>query len=45
MRRARRLDGLEANETADAVIDVDDEIAGRKRGGLGKHILRAALAF
>ena len=31
MRRALHLDGLEALEAADAVIDMDDEIAGRQR--------------
>ena len=28
VRRARRLDRLQADEAADAVVDVDDEIAG-----------------
>ena len=31
MRRARRLDGLQADEAADAVVDVDDDVAGRQR--------------
>ncbi len=42
MRRARRLDRLQPDETADAVIDMDDEIAGRERGDFGEKILRAA---
>ena len=41
VRRARRLDRLQADETADAVVDVHDEIARRQRRGLGEHILRA----
>ena len=43
VRRARRLDRLQADETADAVVDVHDEIARRQRRGLGEHILRAPL--
>ena len=31
MRRALHLDGLQALEAADAVIDMDDEIARRER--------------
>ena len=45
VRRARRLDGLQADEAADAVVDVDDEIARRQRRGLGQHVLGAALAL
>ena len=45
VRRARRLDRLQADETADAVVDVHDEIARRQRRGLGEHILRAPLAL
>ena len=41
MRRARRLDMLEADETADAVIDMDDEIARRQRRDLGQEIFGA----
>lgn len=43
VRMARRLDRPQADETADAVIDMDDEIAGRERRRLGDKILRAAL--
>ena len=42
MRRARRLDLLEADETADAVIDMDDEIARRQRRDFGEEICRRA---
>ena len=42
VRRARRLDRREAVKAADAVIDMDDEIAGRQRADLGDEILRAA---
>ena len=38
MRRAQRLDGFEALEAADAVLDVDDEIANRKRGSFRQNI-------
>ena len=41
VRRAGRLDGLEPDEAADAVIDMHDEIAGRQAGQLGDEILRA----
>ena len=40
VRRAHRLDLLEAEEAADAVIDVDDEIAGREAGRLGQRVRR-----
>ena len=40
MRRARRLDGLQALEAADAVIDMHHEIARRERRDLGQEILR-----
>ena len=43
MRRARRLDGLEADEAADAVVDMDDEIALGERGDVGEEIGGAAL--
>ena len=42
VRRAGGLDRLQADEAADAVIDVDDEIAGREARHLGDEILRAA---
>ena len=45
VRRARRLDRLQADEAADAVIDVNHEIARAQRGGLGEHVLRAPLAL
>ena len=45
VRRARRLDRLQADEAADAVIDVDDEIAGGERARFGQHVLGAALAL
>ena len=41
VRRARRLDGAQADEAADAVIDVDDEIAGGQARHLGDEIFRA----
>jgi len=44
VRRARRLDMLEADESADAVIDMDDEIARRQSGNLGQKIFRALAA-
>ena len=40
VRRARRLDGAQAHEAADAVIDVDDQIAGGKARHLGDEIFR-----
>ena len=40
VRRARRLDGLQPLEAADAVVDMDDEIARRQRRDLGQKILR-----
>ncbi len=45
VRRARRLDGLQADEAADAVVDVDDEIAGGQRRGFRQHVLRTPLAL
>ncbi len=45
MRRAGRLNGLQPDEAADAVIDMDDDVAGRKRSGLRDEIGRALLAF
>ena len=45
VRRARRLDRRQADEAADAVIDVDDEVAGGERGGFREHVLGAALAL
>ena len=38
MRRALHLDGLQALEAADAVIDVDDEIARRERRQLADEV-------
>ncbi len=40
MRRARDLDRLQALVAADAVIDVDDEIARGQLGGLGDEVFR-----
>ena len=45
VRRAGRLDGLQANEAADAMVDMDDEIARRQRRGFRQHVLRAPLAL
>ena len=45
VRRAGRLDRLQADEAPDAVVDVDDEIARRERARFGQHVLRAALAL
>ena len=45
MRRAGRLDGLQADEAPDAVVDMDDEIARRQRARLRQHVLRAAPAL
>ena len=42
MRRAGRLDGLQADETPDAVIDMHDKIAGGEARRFGDEILRAA---
>ena len=41
VRRARGLDGAQADKAADAVIDVDDEIAGREARDFGDEIFRA----
>ena len=41
VRRAGGFDGAQAGEAADAVIDVDDEIAGGEARDLGDEILRA----
>ena len=38
VRRARRLDRLQAHESADAVLDVDDEIASGQRRHFGDEI-------
>ena len=45
VRRARRLDRLQPDEAADAVVDMDDEIAGARARRFGEHVLRAALAL
>ena len=42
MRRAGRLDGFQADEPPDAVIDMHHEITGREACGLRDEILRAA---
>ena len=42
VRRAGGLDRLQADEAADAVIDMHDQIAGREAGHLGDEIFRAA---
>ena len=44
VRRAQRLDGFQSGEAADAVIDMDDEIASGETGELGDEIVGAALA-
>ena len=41
VRRAGGLDGAQADEAADAVIDVDDDVAGGKARDLGDEIFRA----
>ncbi len=41
VRRAGGLDGAQADETADAVIDMHDEIARRQPGHLGDEIVGA----
>ena len=38
MRRAGRLDRLQADEAADAVIGMDDEVAGRQRRRFGDEV-------
>ncbi len=44
MRRAQRLDRLQPREAADAVVDVDDEIAGGEAGEFGDEFVGATLA-
>ena len=44
VRRAGGLDRLQPDEAADAVVDVDDEIARGERGDVGQEIGGAALA-
>ena len=44
VRGAHRGDGLEALVAADAVVDVDDEIARGEAGGLGQEVLGALAA-
>ena len=44
MRGAHGGDGLEARVAADAVVDVDDEVAGGEAGGLGEEVLGALAA-
>src|SRR5262249_58280890 len=41
MRRARRLDGAQPREAADAVVNVDHEIPGRKARHLGDETVRS----
>src|SRR6185437_8373987 len=43
--RARRLDCLQADEAADAVVDMNDEIAGGKRARFGENVLGAPAAL
>ncbi len=38
MRRAERLDGLQPDEAADAVVGMDDDVAGRERRRLGDEV-------
>ena len=45
VRRAGGLDGLQADEAADAVIDMDDKVARRQGRRLGQHVLGSALAL
>ena len=45
MRGAGRLDRLQADEAPDAVVDMDDEVAGRQRARLRQHVLRAPPAL
>ena len=45
MRRARRLDGLQADEAADAVVDMDDEIAGGERAASASTSCARRLRF
>src|SRR5262249_33989744 len=44
MRRAERLDRFQTGEAADAVVDVDDDVARGKARELGDEIVGAALA-
>ncbi len=45
VRRARRLDRLEADEASDAVVDVDDKIARCQRARLRQYVMHPALAL
>ncbi len=45
VRSAGRLDRLQADEAPDAVVDVDDEVAGGQRARLRQHVLRASPAL
>ena len=45
MRGAGRLDRRQADEAADAVVDVDDEVAGRQRADFLQDVCRARLCF
>ncbi len=45
MRRAARLDGLQADKPSDAMIDMNDDIAGRQRADFAQKILRAPRLF
>ena len=45
MWRARHLQRLQADETADAVLDMDHEIAGRKAGDFRNEIVELAAGF
>ena len=44
VRRARGLDRLKADEAPDAMVDMDDEVAGGERARLRQHVLGAAPA-
>jgi hypothetical protein len=43
VRRAGGMDRLQAGKTADAVVDMYDEVAGREAGRFGDEIVGAAL--
>src|SRR3984957_3703856 len=45
MRRARRLDCLQADEAPDAVVDMNDKIAGGQRARFGQNVLGPASAL
>ena len=45
MRRAADLDRLQADEAADAVLDMDHEIAGREAGDFGDEVVELAASL